>query len=125
MNKVSLIGRVTRDIELRKFNDGQRSYTNFTIVVNDYAGKEKGRVGNFIDIVAFDKKAEVLCKYITKGRELAVTGKLENSSYIDKDGVKRYNMKVILEDFSFVGNKKAVGDTTGYSVSLNSEDVPF
>ena len=46
MNKVSLIGRVTRDLDLKKFNDGQRSYTNFTIVVNDYAGKEKGKVGS-------------------------------------------------------------------------------
>lgn len=125
MNKVSLVGRVTRDLELKTFNDGQRSYTYFTIAVNDYAGKDKGIVSNFIDVVAFDKKAEVLCKYITKGRELAVTGKLENGSYIDREGVKRYNMKVILEDFSFVGTKKAVGDTAGYSLSLNSDDVPF
>lgn len=123
MNKVSLVGRVTRDLELKTFSDGQRSYTYFTIVVNEYAGKEKGIVSNFIDVVAFDKKAEILCKYITKGRELAITGKLENGSYIDKDGVKRYNMKVILEDFNFVGTKKVAGD--GYDLSINSGDVPF
>lgn len=125
MNKVSLVGRVTRDLELKRFTDGQRVYTYFTIAVNDYAGKEKGTVSNFINVVAFDKKAEILCKYITKGRELAVTGKLENGGYIDKDGIKRYNMKVILEDFNFVGTKKAVGDTNEYSLSLNNDDVPF
>lgn len=109
MNKVNLLGRVVKDLELKTSEDGEHVYTNFTIVTDEYAGKEKGRVSNFINVVAFGKKAETLCKYVTHGRELAITGKLENSSYINKEGIKKYSTKVLLEDFNFVGKAKAAG----------------
>lgn len=123
MNNVNLVGRVTKDLELKTSEDGQHSYTNFTLAVDDYAGKEKGRISSFIEIVAFGKKAEVLCEYITKGRELAITGKLQSGSYVDKEGTKKYNIKVILEDFNFVGSKKAVGENFDSSPDINN--VPF
>lgn len=104
MNKVTLIGNIIRDLELKNYEGG--CYTRFTLAINDFNRKARQLEPVFINVVAFGKKAETLSKYISKGKKLAIEGRLNNSSYVTKEGVKRYSTEVILEDFDFVDRKK-------------------
>ena len=104
MNKVYLIGRVTRDLELKYFSDGERSYVRFTLAVEDYNTTSKESSTNFIDIVAFDNKAEILSKYVAKGNKLSVEGRVKPSSYIDKNNIKKFKVDIILDSFDFINN---------------------
>jgi single-strand DNA-binding protein len=108
MNRVYLIGRVTRDLELQHFGTDERNYVRFTLAVDEYNSATKENTTNFIDIVAFDRKAEILSQYITKGRKLSIEGKLRTGSYLDKNNSKKYAVDIILEDFNFIDNKPNV-----------------
>jgi len=108
MNRVYLIGRVTQDLELKHFGTEERKYARFTLAVNEYKSLTKEYTTNFIDIVAFDKKAEILSKYITKGGKLSIEGNIRTSSHLDKTSVKKYTVDIILEDFDFIDNKPNV-----------------
>lgn len=123
MNKVTLIGNVVQDLDLKTYNNDERIgyYVRFTLAINNYNSKKDDRTTDFIDVVAFDKKAQTLAQYIHKGRQLAVEGKLSVSSYDDKDGNRRKRMEVILSDFTFINSKKvANGD-----LNITTSDVPF
>ena len=106
MNRVTLIGNVVRDLELKNYNNLEEkgSYVQFTLAINDYRNKEKEAV--FINVVSFGKQAEVLSKYLSKGRRIAVEGKLNNFSYTNSKGEKKYGINVILDEFQFLDNKK-------------------
>lgn len=106
MNKVSLIGNVTRDLELKSYKEGNGAYVRFTLAINNYNSKTKESSADFINIVAFGNKAEVLSKYVTKGRKIAIDGKLNTGSYVSAEGEKRFTTEVILKDFYFVDYKK-------------------
>jgi len=108
MNRVYLIGRVTRDLELQYFGIEERKYVKFSLAVDEYKSITKEYTTNFIDIVAFDRKAEVLSEYITKGRKLSIEGKIRTGSYLDKNNTKKYTVDIILEDFDFIDNKPNV-----------------
>lgn len=106
MNKVSLIGNVTRDLELKAYKEGKGSYVRFTLAVSNYNSKTKEPGVDFINVVAFGSRAETLAQYVTKGRKLAVDGKLNTGTYINEAGEKRYTTEVILTEFYFVDYKK-------------------
>ena len=108
MNRVYLIGRVTRYLELKHFGTEERKYARFTLAVDEYNSTTKENTTNFINIVAFDRKAEILSQYITKGRKLSIEGKLRAGSYLDKNNSKKYAVDIILEDFDFIDNKPNV-----------------
>ena len=108
MNRVYLIGRVTRDLELQHFGTDERNYVRFALAVDDYNSTTKENTTNFINIVAFDRNAEILSQYITKGRKLSIEGKLRAGSYLDKNNSKKYAVDIILEDFDFIDNKPNV-----------------
>ena len=108
MNRVYLIGRVTRDLELQHFGTDERNYVRFTLAVDEYKSATKESTTNFIDIVAFGRKAEILSQYITKGRKLSIEGKIRTGSYLDKNNSKKYVVDIILEDFDFIDNKPKV-----------------
>ena len=121
MNQVNLIGNVVRDLELKTYNngEGERKYLRFTLAINEYNFKIKDNIAAFIDVVAFDRKAEILSKYITKGRKLAVEGKIRPGSYLNNQGKKKYTVDVILNDFSFVDSPRTVANDE------ISEALPF
>ena len=108
MNKVYLIGRVTKDLELQHFGTEERAYVKFTLAVNEYNSPKKEEITNFIDIVAFGRKAEVLSQYITKGNKLFIEGKIRKGSYFDKNNIKKYTIDIILDNFDFIDNKQYV-----------------
>lgn len=102
MNQVQLMGNVTADIELREAATGKK-YAQFTLAVKSRSTKD---ITNFIDIVAFDKQAELLSQYVKKGRKIGVEGYLNQSQYIDKEGNKRNALKVILTHLEFIDRRK-------------------
>ena len=105
MNKVYLIGRVTKDLDLQYYGSDERSYVKFTLAVDEYNSTTKEKSSNFINVVAFDRKAEILSQYINKGNKLSIQGKIRAGSYLDKNNEKKYNVDIILDDFDFIDNK--------------------
>ena len=107
MNKIVLLGRFVKDPELKHTEEG-RVYCKFVIAVEENFKLADGRKScDFIPIVAFGKKAEVICKYKKKGEYITVSGKLKIDKYEDQNGNKKYITTVIAEDFKFIntGNR--------------------
>lgn len=101
MNRVILIGRITKDIELRSTKDG-KSVTSFSLAVSRM-NKEKET--DFISCVAWDKTADLMEKYVCKGDQIAVSGKIRTRNYEDKNGQKVYATEVIVDEIQFLGGK--------------------
>ena len=118
-NKVILMGNLTRDPELRVTPKGT-SVCQIGLAVNrtyrDSDGNNREDV-TFVDVDAFGKQAEVLAKYMNKGRPILVEGRLQLDSWESKTGEKRNKLKVILEGFQFVGSKSDGGDSSYENVS--------
>lgn len=151
-NKVILLGNLTRDPEMRTTSGGQ-SVTSFSLAVNrTWRGQDGSQQVSvsYIDCVAWAKLGEVIAQYLSKGRPLLVSGRLEQRSWEDKDsGQKRSKIEVIVEDFSFVDSRgdssNAAGDMTNPQPSqpkatkkaddvvvedigdepINLDDIPF
>lgn len=106
MNKVFIIGRVTRTPELR-FNNANVPYTRFSIAINrNYTNAQGEREADFINIVAWRKQAENICKYLTKGSLIAVDGSIQTGSYDAQDGTKRYTFDILANSVQFLEPKK-------------------
>lgn len=104
MNKVILVGRLARDPELRTTNTG-KSVATFPLAVDRRFKQEGQPEADFHNIVAWGKQAETICQYLGKGRQIALTGRLQSRSYEAQDGTKRYVTEVVMEEFDFIGNK--------------------
>lgn len=105
MNKVILIGRTTRDIELRYITDGT-AVASFTIAIDRPKKKDGSDNGaDFINIISWGGQAETISKYVSKGDLIAVDGKLQTRNYENKDGKKIYVMEVIANHVKFLQKK--------------------
>lgn len=105
MNKVLLIGRLTDDVETKKYGKGKDAgvYANFTIAV-DRGGKDEG--ADFIRCVAFNGTAEFLEKYTGKGVRIGIEGSWQTGMYEDKDGEKHYTNDCYVQRVDFADGKK-------------------
>ena len=106
-NKVVLMGNLVRDPETRQTPSGQ-SVTSFTLAVNRQwvQDGEKRESVSYIDCVAWGKPGEIIAQYVSKGRALLVSGRLDQRSWDDKEtGQKRSKVEVIVEDFNFVDSR--------------------
>ena len=108
MNQIVLMGRLTRDPELRHTQTGT-AVASFSLAVDrGYASKDSGeRQTDFIDIVAWRQTAEFVSKYFTKGQMAAVTGRLQIRDWNDKDGNKRRSAEVVADNVYFTESKKS------------------
>ena len=126
MNNVVLIGRLTKDPELRWSND--LASARFSLAINRI-GKNKG--ADFPSIVVFGKQAENCEKYLTKGRQVCIQGHLQTGSYTNKEGNKVYTTDVIADRVEFLEwgdrEEKAEGsnESWGGFEAVEDEDVPF
>lgn len=131
MNKVMLVGRLTRDVEIRNRVDiPEDCVTRFSLAV-DYTRKEKEKITEFIPCVAWNNTAIALSRYVKKGDKIAVTGHLKPNNY-EKDGVKVYSMDVIVEQVDFMGGKgkeekpAESGEPDGDFTNIPTpEDLPY
>lgn len=108
MNRVCLMGRIGRDLELKKTNSGV-SVVSFPLAV-DRNGKEGGT--DWVDIVAWRGTAEVLCNYADKGRMIGVEGRLQMRDWTDKNGNKRRSYEVQADSVYFADNRRAEDNNT-------------
>ena len=108
MNNVSLVGRLTRDPEIKVSASGS-SYARFAIAV-DRRKKDDG--ADFINIIAFGKTSEFIEKYFRKGQRIGINGRIQTGSYEEKDGKKVYTFDVIAENVEFVESKSASASAT-------------
>lgn len=115
LNRIILMGRLTRDPELRRTQNGT-AVTSFSIAVDrDFKNKDTGEKStDFIDIVAWRQTAEFVCDYFSKGRMAVVDGRLQIRDWTDKDGNKRRSAEVLADNIYF-GDSKRDGDAVGGS----------
>lgn len=106
MNQVVLMGRLTRDPELRHTQSGT-AVASFTLAVDRPKNKDGERLTDFIDIVAWKGTAEFVSKYFTKGQMTAVTGHLQLRNWTDKEGNKRVSAEVVADNIEFTESKKS------------------
>lgn len=138
MNKVVLVGRLTRDVELRE-NEGGTKIARFNVAVSrNYKNKEGKYDADFISCVAYRNTAEFVEKYFHKGDGIIVEGRIQTGSY-EKDGEKKYITDIVVENVEYNGKAKegtsedvenAADITSTYDnldkeVSLSDEDLPF
>lgn len=104
-NKVQLIGHVGQEPEIKTF-DGGKKVANITIATNDYYINDKGdkvEQTEWHKVTAWGKVADIIEKYVDKGKEIAIEGKLTHRSYDDKDGNKRYVTEVVANEILLIG----------------------
>ena len=109
MNKVQLVGRLTRDPEIR-YSQGENATATarFSVAVNRRFKNSEGNYdADFINCVAFGKSAEFMEKYFKKGMAIGLTGRIQTGSYTNKDGQKVYTTDVVVEETEFVESKGA------------------
>ena len=149
MNKAIIIGRLTRDPEMRTTTSGINS-TTFTVAVSrNYSNASGERDTDFLNCVAWRKQAENIAKYCTKGTQVAVEGRIQTRSYDAQDGTKRYVTEIVADNVTFLGSRGGavpsdsnnfVGDSSdiattdisedpfkdfGDEVALSDDDLPF
>jgi len=121
MNRVVLVGRLTKDPELRTTTNGT-SQTRFTLAVNRRtAGPDGQREADFINCLAWRGTAEAIAKYLKKGRELAVEGRIQTGSYDAQDGTKRYPTEVVVDNFTFIGSGSGTNTNNDFDNGSSSD----
>lgn len=126
MNKVFLIGRLTKDPELR-YTSNQTAAASFTIAVNrTFANQNGEREADFINIVVWRKQAENVKNYLTKGSQVAIDGRIQTRTYDAQDGSKRYVTEVVADNVQFLDTKGGARDNGSTpAFNDNASATPF
>jgi len=120
MNKVILMGRLTRDPELRYSNTSNVAVVKFSLAVDRRFKREGQPEADFINCTAFGKTGEFINNYFNKGMRVAVTGRLQVSSWEEEPGKRRYSTDVIVEEAYFADSKKEGGNNNFGGRQTNS-----
>ena len=129
MNKCILTGRITKDLDLR-YTNNNKPVCNFTIAVNERASEDV----DFIYCEVWNKKAENLVNYQSKGNLIAVIGRIKEKSYDDKDGIKKYKTYVLVDDIEYLEKKNTdaaanntieVDNFEDMGLSIDESNLPF
>ena len=127
MNKAVLVGRLTRDPEVR-YSQGERSMAiaRYTLAVDRRGRRNQDssaeqQTADFINCVAFDRAAEFAEKYFRQGMRVLVSGRIQTGSYVNKEGQKVYTTEVILDDQEFADSKGAASEMGGYAQAAPSQ----
>ncbi len=128
MNKVILMGRLTRDPDVR-YSQGENAtaVARYTLAVDRRFKRDGDATADFIGCVAFGRSAEFAEKYLRQGTKIAITGRIQTGSYTNRDGQKVYTTDVIVEEQEFAESKAAAGERTGgfqQADSFRSAPVP-
>lgn len=107
MNKCVLMGRLTRDVDVRYTQTNNTMVSNFSLAINRRFVKEgEERQADFINIVSFGKTAEFVSKYFKKGQQVGVIGRIQTRTWDDEQGQKRYVTEVVAEEVYFADSKR-------------------
>ena len=131
MNKIILLGRLVKDPEI-KYTPSEKCVAQFSIAVNRPTKNAEGQYdADFINIVAWNKTAELIGNYVHKGQRILVEGRLQIRSYTAQDGGKRYVTEVIADRVEFIesrdknGTEGKQGDFGGMGVAVDAINIPF
>lgn len=130
MNKVELLGRLTKNIEV-KYTKNNVMVTNFTLAVNRrYIKENEERQADFINIIAWNKLAEFCSKYFQRGQQIVVVGRIQSRTYEDSENKKHYVTEVVAEETYFADSKKnnnlntdILNGTAGFETE--EDELPF
>lgn len=135
MNSVALMGRIGNDLEVKESRSGT-DVLRFSLAVRNPFAKDESSETDWIRCVAFNKQAQFIAQYFHKGEMIAVTGRLQTSSYEDKDGNRRESTSVVVNSSDFCGSKSETGNQparnaqkpsrgTRVDVTEDGDDLPF
>ena len=123
LNTITIMGRMTRDPELRRTGSGT-AVASFTVAVDrDFGGQDGQKETDFIDCVAWRNTGEFVAKYFTKGRMAVVSGRLQIRTWKDKDGNNRRTAEVVADNVYF-GDSKPEGNQGGYTAPAGGYNYP-
>ena len=123
MNKVFLIGRLTRDPELR-YTGNNTPVATFPLAVNrNFSNQQGEREADFINIVVWRKQAENVKNYLSQGSQVAIDGRIQTRSYDDKEGQRRYVTEVVADNVEFLGSKSSSNNNS--NGPRNEEPTPY
>ena len=126
MNKVILMGRLTKDPDVRYTQGNNTAVCSFGLAVNRRFKQEGQPDADFINIVSWGKTAEFCSKYFTKGQQVGVIGRIQTRNYDDKDGKKVFVTEVVAEEVYFADSKKEPNATTSAGfMEVVEEGLPF
>lgn len=125
MNKVTLMGNLTRDPDVR-YSQGEKStcVVRYTLGIRRRFHRDGDPDSDFINCVAFGKQGEFAEKYLKKGMKIVICGRIQTGSYTDKDGIKRYTTDVVVEEHYFVESKNANNGNASNSQSAPQNNQP-
>ena len=124
MNIVAMMGTLTQEPDFRKFDGGKCRLTTSIAVRREFS---KDNSADFFQIEAWGKPAEIMAKWLKKGSKIGLKGRLQNNFY-EKDGVKHYAQKILVDSFDFAGTKQEDNATDDFGLNgtpVNSDDFPF
>ena len=125
MNKVVLIGRLTRDPELR-YTGSNTAVATFSLAVNrNFTNQQGEREADFINIVVWRKQAENVKNYLSQGSQVAIEGRIQTRSYDDNNGQKRYITEVVADNVEFLSSKSSSSSSNGVNNNQTSEPTPY
>nr|DAZ22212.1 MAG TPA: Single strand binding protein [Caudoviricetes sp.] len=129
MNKVVLVGRLTKDPELRFTANKGTAVTRFTLAVNrDYKKEDGTQEADFINCIAYSKRAEVIAQYLTKGKRFSISGSIRTGSYDAQDGTRRYTTYVVVDGFDFIDSSDSKVNNDNFNddmIPVDDGDIPF
>lgn len=126
INKVTLIGNLTRDVELKALPSGTK-VANLSVATNRYwkdAQGNKQEDVEFHNVIAFGKQAEVIAQYFKKGNQILVEGRIQTRSWDATDGSKKYRTEIVLEGFQFGNKSKEATGVTETPKAKSLDDIP-
>ena len=135
MNKVNLIGRLTKDVELRYTQTNNTAVASFTLAVDRRYKKDGQPTADFINCQAWSKTAEFISKYFAKGSQIAITGRIQTRTW-DAEGKRHYATEVVVEEAYFTGSKRdnqqdnqqeghKQDNSNGWQNVENDDELPF
>jgi single-strand DNA-binding protein len=113
-NRVILMGRLTKDPELRTTQSGVTMCRITVAVDRNFVKQGEERQADFLDVVCWRQTAEFVCKYFTKGRPIHIEGRIQNDNYTDQNGNKVYRNTIVADNVAFCGDKRADGGSGNY-----------
>ena len=124
MNKVILIGRLSRDPEMRTTGSGI-AVTRFTVAVSRAYNPQNGQPAtDFLNCVAWRRQAENIAKYCSKGSQVAVEGRIQTGSYDGNAGQRHYTTDIVADNVTFLGSRSNATDTSNFSNTDYSQPMP-
>lgn len=127
MNKAILLGRLTKDPEI-KYTQSGKAVASFTLAIDRRKGANGEKQADFISCVAWEKTAETIGNYCGRGQQIAIEGRIQSRSYDAQDGSKRYVTEVVVQSMEFCGRRSdnaGNGASAAGSMEPAGEEIPF